>query len=341
LLFSIETNKSLTALNSLGFKATAQSYANISSENDLLQAFEYIQAHAVGYQVLSGGSNLLIAEYVPGLTLHMQSKGVEIIEQDEQHISLKIAAGESWHELVRLTVENQWQGIETMALIPGLVGASPVQNIGAYGGEVKDVLIEVRAYDTQAGDFIALSNEQCEFSYRDSVFKRNPGRYIITFVVLKLQKTYTEKTNYSALNDYFVKNDISDKSIKNVFDAICVIRQMKLPDPEVIANAGSFFKNPCIPQSQFDTLKAQYPNIVGYKVAADEVKLAAGWLIDDCGWRGFQAGGIGVYEKQALVLIHTGGSTLSHLLMLAEQIKKSVFEKFSVNLEIEPQHFPL
>ena len=340
-MFSIEANKSLTALNSLGFKATAQSYTNISSEDDLLQAFEYIQTHAVDYQVLSGGSNLLIAEYVPGLTLHMQSKGVEIIEQDELQISLKIAAGESWHELVRLTVENQWQGIETMALIPGLVGASPVQNIGAYGSEVKDVLIEVRAFDTQISDFITLSNEQCEFSYRDSVFKRNPGRYIITFVVLELQKTYTEKTNYTALNDYFVKNDISDKSLKNVFDAICAIRQMKLPDPEVIANAGSFFKNPCISKSQYDTLKTQYPNIVGYKVAVDEVKLAAGWLIDDCGWRGFQTGGIGVYEKQALVLIHTGGSTLSHLLALADQIKKSVFEKFSVNLEIEPQHFPL
>jgi len=341
-LFSIETNKSLTALNSLGFKATAQSYTNISSEDDLLQAFEYIQVHAVNYQILSGGSNLLMAEYVPGLTLHMQSKGVEILEQDEQHISLKIAAGENWHELVRLTVEHQWQGIETMALIPGFVGASPVQNIGAYGSEVKDVLIEVRAFDTQTADFVTLSNEQCEFSYRDSVFKRNPGRYIITSVVLELQKSYTEKTNYTALNDYFVKNGINDKSLKNVFNAICAIRQMKLPDPEVIANAGSFFKNPCISQSQFDTLKTQYPNIVGYKVAsADEVKLAAGWLIDDCGWRGFQADGIGVYEKQALVLIHTGGSTLNQLLALAEQIKKSVHEKFSVHLEIEPQHFPL
>jgi len=340
-LFSIETNKSLTALNSLGFKATAQSYANISSEEDLLQAFEYIKVHAVNYQVLSGGSNLLIAEYVPGLTLHMKSKGVEIIEQNDQKISLKIAAGESWHELVRLTVENQWQGIETMALIPGFVGASPVQNIGAYGSEVKDVLIEVRAFDTQVSCFVTLKNEQCDFSYRDSVFKRNPGRYIITFVVLELQKTYTEKNNYTALNDYFVKNDISDKSLKNVFDAICAIRQMKLPDPEVIANAGSFFKNPCISQSQFDALKTQYPNIVGYKIAAGEVKLAAGWLIDDCGWRGFQADAIGVYEKQALVLIHTGGGTLNQLLAVAEQIKKSVFEKFSVHLEIEPQHFPL
>jgi len=340
-LFSIEVNKSLTALNSLGFKATAQFYANITSEAELLQAFDYIKTQVINYQVLSGGSNLLVAEQVSGVTLHMQTKGIEIIEQDSEAILMKVAAGENWHDLVRHTVESQWQGIETLALIPGLVGASPVQNIGAYGSEIKDVLIEVRAFDTQSSRFVTLTNEQCEFGYRDSLFKQNPGRYIITFVVLKLQKSYRQKQYYAALNDYFTENNITDISIMSVFSAVCAIRQLKLPDPSVIANAGSFFKNPCIPSAHFKQLRIAYPDIVGYKVSSDEVKLAAGWLIEDCGWRGFEADGVGVYAKQALVLIHSGESTLAKLLALAEQIKSSVYKRFAVNLEIEPQRFPL
>ncbi|NRA15175.1 MAG: UDP-N-acetylmuramate dehydrogenase [Oceanospirillaceae bacterium] len=339
-MLSIETNKNIIALNTLGFNAIAEQFTAIANEADLLKALAYAQSHQLDHQVLSGGSNVLVDEHIPGLTLHMQLMGRTVIEQSDEHVVLRIGAGENWHELVQWSVENNWQGIETMALIPGLVGASPVQNIGAYGTELKDVLVKVRAWDCRAKDFVELDNSQCQFLYRDSVFKRAKGRFIITSVDFQLQKNAAIKVKYQALKDYLDNQSLSKISLADVFQAICAIRSEKLPDPAKVANAGSFFKNPVISHRQFQQLQGDYPQIVGHPTACSEIKVAAGWLIDYCGWKGYLDAGVGVYPKQALVLIHTGESTIAQLLQLAEDIKQSVYEKFRVQLEIEPQRFP-
>lgn len=327
-------------MNSLAFKSSAESYCRIEQETDLSQAISFVKKNNISFQVLSGGSNLLIAEYVTGLTLHMQIKGRKLVCETNDELILRVAAGENWHDLVSYTIKQNWQGLETLALIPGLVGASPVQNIGAYGKEIKDVLVKVRAFDVKQLDFIELDVEQCEFSYRDSYFKRNPGRYIITSIDIKLSKKFTINKNYKALELYFSENNITVIKLKDIFNGICVIRASKLPNPDKISNAGSFFKNPCISHSEFSALSIDHPEIIGYRISESEVKVAAGWLIENCGWKGYQSKGVGVYHKQALVLTHSGGANLGQLLRLAEKIKNSVFDKFSITLEIEPQHFP-
>ncbi len=340
-MLNIEQDKSLVNFNTFGFDAIAQSYLAVTSKAELTQAMAYIAQQGLAYQVLSGGSNLLISKYVAGLTLHMQIKGVSVVDENDEHVFVEVGAGENWHEFVEFCVSKEWQGIENLALIPGLVGASPVQNIGAYGVEIKDVLVSLKAYDFEQSRYVELVNQQCGFGYRDSLFKHTQGRYLITAVTFKLNKQPTINVKYKALQDYIDKTVKKEISIQDVFDAVCAVRASKLPDPSVIANAGSFFKNPCVTQQQFDQLLLEEPNIVGYSVANNEVKLAAGWLIDQCGWKGFSEKGVGVYEKQALVLIHTGGATIDDLLDLARKIQQSVFDRFAVQLEIEPQPFPL
>ena len=339
-MLSIEADKNLIALNTLAFNAIAEQFARITSEDELLWALRYAQRHQLNYQVLSGGSNVLVDEQVPGLTLHMQMMGRAVLENSDQQVLIRIGAGENWHELVQWSVENNWQGIETMALIPGLVGASPVQNIGAYGAELKDVLVQVRAWDCQAEEFVELNNSQCQFAYRDSVFKRSKGRFIITSVDLQLHKQPVVAFKYQALKDYLHNKSLAKITLTDVFQAVCAIRSDKLPDPLKVANAGSFFKNPIISPSQFQQLQGQFPKIVGHPSACSGIKVAAGWLIDHCGWKGYLDSGVGVYPKQALVLIHTGESTIGQLMQLADDIKQSVFDKFRVQLEIEPQRFP-
>ncbi len=340
-MLNIEQNKNLSSFNTLAFSAIAQSYLEVKSESQLSQAITYIKQQSISYQVLSGGSNLLVAKTVSGLTLHMQIKGIQIVEETAEHVFIEVGAGENWHHLVKYCVTNDWQGIENLALIPGLVGASPVQNIGAYGVEVKDVLVTVKAYDYKNNCYVELANSQCDFSYRDSVFKHSNGRYIITAVIFKLNKEPVVNVKYKALQDYIDQKSLTVIGIQDVFEAVCALRASKLPDPNVIANAGSFFKNPCIAKQHFEQLQIAEPSIVGYPVSENEVKLAAGWMIDQCGWRGYSQAGVGVYEKQALVLIHTGGATIDDLMDLARNIQKSVYERFTVDLEIEPQPFPL
>ena len=340
-MLNIEQNKNLSSFNTLGFSAIAQSYLEVTSESQLSQAMVYIKQYGTSYQVLSGGSNLLVAKQISGLTLHMQIKGIQVVEETAEHVFIEVGAGENWHNLVKYCVANAWQGIENLALIPGLVGASPVQNIGAYGVEIKDVLVTVKAYDYKLNSYVELENSQCDFSYRDSIFKHSSGRYVITGVTFKLNKDPVVNVKYKALQDYIDQKSLAVIGIQDVFEAVCEVRASKLPDPDVIANAGSFFKNPCITQQHFEQLKLDEPGIVGYPVSTNEVKLAAGWMIDQCGWKGYSQKGVGVYEKQALVLIHTGGATIDDLMDLAKKIQKSVSERFAVDLEIEPQPFPL
>jgi UDP-N-acetylmuramate dehydrogenase len=340
-LLNIEKDKNLQDFNTFAFDSSAEYFINIVDEEQVSQSVQFAEQKELSYQVLSGGSNLLFKERINGLTLHMQLKGRKLISEGDNHLVLRVAAGENWHELVEYSVNQGWQGLENLALIPGLVGASPVQNIGAYGVELCDCLVSLRAFDTRSKVFIEMNNAACEFAYRDSLFKRNKGRYVIVSVDLKLSKetSYCE-VKYQALSDYLSANDIVNPSVKDVFDGVCAIRREKLPAPSVLANAGSFFKNPCISLSQFEQLKEQFPELVGFKVSDTQVKLAAGWLIDQCGWKGYLQEGVGVYAKQALVLVHFGGATLSELLNLAEQIKESIYKTFKVHLEIEPQLFP-
>lgn len=339
-LLNIQNKKNLLAFNTLAFESIAECFTSIENERQIKQSLHFAEREALPYQVISGGSNLLLPAVVPGLTLHMQLKGRVIIQESQQQLVLRIAAGEDWHELVEYTVNKNWQGLENLALIPGLVGASPVQNIGAYGTELADVFVATRAYDTQCKRIVELSRSQCKFNYRDSIFKRNKKRYIILSVDLQLSKQWQRtEVKYKALNDYFNDNSILDPSIRAVFDGVCAIRAQKLPDPKTLANAGSFFKNPCISVQQYTELRAIFPEIVGFSVSETEVKLAAAWLIEYCGWKGFLKAGVGVYAHQSLVLVHFGGASLAQLLALADEIKESIYNTFQVQLEIEPQLF--
>lgn len=333
-------NKDLTQYNTLGFYACAEYFLVVKHPDQLARAVAFAKREKMPLQVLSGGSNLLMSQHVPGLTLHIQIAGMEVLCENQAQLSLRVGAGENWHKLVEHCVHNNWQGLENLALIPGLVGASPVQNIGAYGSEVADVITRVSAFDCFNEQFVELTNSQCEFSYRDSLFKRQPGRYIINAVTFALSKRVELAIKYQALQSYVDQNCSGEVGLRQIFDAVCAIRNSKLPDPQKVANVGSFFKNPCVSKAHFEKLRSQFSDIVGFEVSDSEVKIAAGWMIDNCGWKGHKEQGVGVYHKQALVLIHDGGATLAALLQLAEKIQRSVFEKFAVELEIEPQTFP-
>lgn len=335
-----ETEKTLTQFNTFGFDAVAKKYISIESENQLVAVMATIQEQAFDFQVLSGGSNLLMAPVVDGVTLHMQIKGISIVENTDDYVVLRVAGGENWHQLVEYTVANNWQGIENLALIPGLVGAAPVQNIGAYGTEFQDVVIKVRAFNSKKHGFVSLNNSECGFAYRDSIFKQQQGEFIITSVDIKLSKKVVIENKYQALKDYFLEQQLDSVCLHDVFQGVCAIRSQKLPDPNVVANAGSFFKNPCIERTHFNQLRERFPKIIGYDVSDDQVKVAAGWLIDSCGWKGYLSEGVGVYAKQALVLIHTKGASLEKLMVLADKIKDSIYQKYGIELEVEPQLFP-
>ena len=246
-----------------------------------------------------------------------------------------LGAGENWHEAVLYAAGAGYRGIENLALIPGTAGAAPVQNIGAYGVELRDTLVSVTALDREAGKVITLECEDCEFAYRDSLFKRTPGRYVITEIRLRLSRNKPLQLGYRDLEEYLAETSPSELTVKDVATAVMAIRRRKLPDPEMIPNAGSFFKNPVVPSADYENLLARYPDMVGY-AQSSSVKLAAAWLIDQCGWKGFRNENVGVHNRQALVLINHSGGTGRDILELAAKIRASVQDKFGVELEMEP-----
>jgi UDP-N-acetylmuramate dehydrogenase len=268
----------------------------------------------------------------------MEIKGRQLLRETATHFYIEAMAGESWHELVRWSLENNYDGLENLALIPGTVGAAPIQNIGAYGLELAQVFDSLCAFDTLSNKFIKLSKEQCDFSYRNSIFKKQPGRYVVVSVCFALSKEWEANLSYAELNKTFQNQ--AKVSAKDIFEKVCSIRQAKLPDPQVIGNAGSFFHNPVVSHQQHFKLKQEFPLLVSHPTDASNLegdwKLAAGWLIDQCGFKGQRHGHVGVYEKQALVLIHHGGGTGLELLGLADAIAQKVKETFGVSLTIEP-----
>ncbi len=338
----IEKNVPLESCNSFRIVAKANCMVRIASLTDI----ETIVAHPdwLGRSkfVLGGGSNIVLTGDIKPLVLKVEMKGRRLLEDNAKAFIVEADAGENWHDFVAWTLEQGYPGLENMALIPGTVGAAPVQNIGAYGVELQDRFDSLDAVDLQSGRMFTLNAAQCAFGYRDSVFKHSSssiglaGRTLITRVRFSLPKLWKAVLGYADLERKIFESGIAQPSAQQIFQWICDIRRSKLPDPLVIGNAGSFFKNPSVTPEQCADIIARDPKIVYYHLADGSVKLAAGWLIDACGWKGKSVGNAGVYEKQALVLVNRGGATGGEVMTLAKAIQTSVYERFGIRLEPEP-----
>lgn len=331
----IAQNISLKPFNSFGIEAIAAYYSRIDTAAALE---ELLQEPIVQHQkilVLGGGSNLLFTKDVNGLVIHNQIKGIHIIHETNDTIYLKVMAGEPWHELVQYCVSKNWGGIENLSLIPGNTGAAPIQNIGAYGVEIKDVIHEVEAIQLADGKKINLSNTDCAFGYRDSIFKNElKHACIIIAVTLRLTKNPIFNTSYGAISTELEKMKVSTLSISAISQAVINIRTSKLPNPSIIGNAGSFFKNPIISETQYLQLLKDFPTIPSYS-SGENIKIPAGWLIEQCGWKGYRKGDAGCYDKQALVLVNYGNASGADIYELSTAIIQSVQTKFGIYLERE------
>ena len=331
----IHSNYSLRTLNTFGVEAIAARFTEIYSEADLSALFAESEWKDLPRLILGGGSNMLFTNDYPGMVIHMKIPGIRF-EQSGDDIYVTAGAGVVWNDLVNYCVDHEFAGIENLSLIPGSVGASPVQNIGAYGVELQDVFHSCRAFEIATGNIRVFSKDDCRFSYRDSVFKSElKGQYIITEVSFKLSVNFNPKLSYGAITEELQKRGITEPSIREVSSVVSHIRVSKLPDPSTIGNAGSFFKNPIIPLSQFEKLKDQFPDMVNFPAGQGFVKIAAGWLIESCGWKGKVVGNTGTWKNQALVLVNHGGSTGSEIYEFSEQVIESVNLKFGITLERE------
>ena len=340
----VENNVALQPYNSFGIVARAQRLVRVRDEADLIGLMASADWNALTREappfVLGGGSNLVLTGDIKPLVLKVEIRGRRLLEETARGWLVEAGAGENWHDTVGWTLEQGWPGLENLALIPGCVGASPVQNIGAYGVELQDRFHELDAIDLQTGQSFTLDAAQCGFGYRDSVFKHAPaggkgmglaGRALITRVRFWLPRPWKPVLGYADLERRMAETGMANPDARQIFDWICAIRRAKLPDPAVIGNAGSFFKNPTVSVEQCADIK-----VVHYPMADGSIKLAAGWLIDACGWKGRGVGNAGVYEKQALVLVNRGGATGGEVMTLAKAIQTSVYERFGILLEPEP-----
>jgi UDP-N-acetylmuramate dehydrogenase len=326
-------NFSLKPYNTFGINVMAKYFVAFANTNELAEILENKNEHKL---ILGGGSNILFTKNYDGLILKNEIAGIEKINEDDTHVYIRAGAGVGWHEFVLYCINNNFAGVENLSLIPGSVGASPMQNIGAYGVEIKDVFHELEAYNIEEKKLVTFSKNDCAFGYRESIFKNKyKGQFVITSVTFKLNKIPKYNTSYGAIETELEKMAVQSLSIKAISDAVIHIRQSKLPDPKQIGNAGSFFKNPTIQNTQFEKLKNEFPNIVGYAVGENETKLAAGWLIEQCGWKGYRKGDAGCHEKQALVLVNYGNAIGEEILQLSEKIIGSVKLKFDVLLSRE------
>lgn len=334
----IQQNISLRQYNTMGIDVMARYFSAFSNTDELkeLLATGTGSPLSAAPLILGGGSNILFTGEINRLVLKNAISGVELIKEDQQHVYVKVGAGENWHGFVENCIRRNWAGVENLSLIPGLVGASPMQNIGAYGVEIKDVFEELEAMHIPDQTIHTFSVNDCQFGYRESVFKRQyRDRFIILSVTFRLNKTPRFNTSYGAIEQELQRMGVQELSIQAISQAVINIRRSKLPDPAEIGNAGSFFKNPTIPADQFRNLQEQFPAIVGYPVVDAAVKLAAGWLIEQCGWKGYRRGDAGCHAKQALVLVNYGNATGKEIYDLSEEILQSVQEKFGVGLERE------
>jgi len=351
----VEKNVPLQPYNSFHIVAKAFSLVRVTSENDLMELVADPQLAALPKFILGGGSNVVLTGDVKPLVLKIEVMGKRVVQATDKGVVVEVGAGENWHELVRWTLDQGLPGLENLALIPGTVGATPVQNIGAYGLELQDRFASLDAVDLATGARYTLDAAQCGFGYRDSVFKHSApegaalapqdspaagfglrDRVVITQVRLFLPKPWKPVLGYADLERKMQDTGITKPDARQIFDWVCAIRRAKLPDPAVLGNAGSFFKNPQVTREQCDDIIQREPRIVHYPMASGAVKLAAGWLIDACGWKGKSVGNAAVYERQALVLVNRGNATGGEVMTLARAIQTSVYERFGILLEPEP-----
>src|SRR3989344_2359882 len=325
-------NYGLAKLNTFGISARAKFFTEIHDENNLKELFILPEFKNNDKLFLGGGSNVLFTKDFNGIIVLNKLKGIKILEETPKYSLLRAMGGEIWHDLVSFAVSREYWGIENLSLIPGTVGAAPMQNIGAYGVELKETLENVEAYEIETGVKRIFKKEECDFGYRDSIFKNKlKGRYFISAITLKLNKTEKKNISYKVLREYLEKNKIEVRTSKDISDAIIQIRRSKLPDPAVIGNAGSFFKNVFLKSEKLKQLLEKYPKMP-YFEEDGLIKIPAGWLIEQCGWKGKRVGNVGVHDKQALVLVNHGGATGEEMRNLAEQIINAVFTKFSLTL---------
>ncbi|MDP9533733.1 UDP-N-acetylmuramate dehydrogenase [Pseudomonas protegens] len=333
----IQSDVSLKPFNSFGVEVKAQRFAQAHSDDDVREALAYCADHQqLPLLVIGGGSNLLLTTDIQALVLRMATRGIRLLSDDGQRVVVEAEAGETWHPFVQWTLDQGLSGLENLSLIPGTVGAAPMQNIGAYGVEIKDVFVGLTALDRQTGELRDFDLDQCQFAYRDSLFKHQAGRWLILRVRFALNRVDHLHLEYGPVRQRLSEQGIEQPTARDVSRAICSIRSEKLPDPAVLGNAGSFFKNPVVSAVLAAQIKQSHPGLVGYPQADGQVKLAAGWLIEQAGWKGFRDADAGVHRLQSLVLVNYGTATGLQLLELARRIQRDIAERFGVELEMEP-----
>lgn len=331
----IQENVSLKAYNTFGVEANARYFVEAHSTEELQEVLRQWPGRRPF--ILGGGSNILLSGGLEGLVIKNSIRGMEITAREGGRAWVSAGGGDNWHEFVLWCLDHELGGIENLSLIPGTVGAAPIQNIGAYGVELRDVFHALEAVELESGAIHAFGKEACRFGYRDSIFKRNlKGQYCITRLTLELStKDHKLNTSYGAIRQTLEEKGVAEPTIHDISRAVIAIRSAKLPDPKVLGNSGSFFKNPEISHAQFGQLRQKYPDIVSYPLDEGKAKIPAGWLIEQAGWKGRRIGDAGCYEKQALVLVNYGKATGKEIYQLAQQIQQSVEDKFGIRLEME------
>ena len=329
----LQNNFSLREYNTFGIAAKAKSFVAVQNTEELTTVLKQND----DIFVLGGGSNMLLTKDIEKLVVHVNLKGITIEKEDQDYVWVKANAGENWHEFVMWCLEHNYGGIENLSLIPGNVGTTPIQNIGAYGVEIKDTLAYCEAINIATQEFKTFTNEECQFAYRESIFKNElKNKYIITSVIFKLTKTnHKLNTAYGAIETELNNQNISNPTIKDVSNAVIAIRQSKLPDPEELGNSGSFFKNPIIAKSLYEKVILNFPEMPHYKVSETEVKVPAGWLIEQAGFKGKRFGDAGIHKNQALVLVNYGNATGAEILAVSKDIQATILAKFGIPIEAE------
>lgn len=327
---------SLRLYNSFGIDVNARYFTQVRDDVEVRQALAGAAAEDIPVLVIGGGSNLLLTADVQALVMHMASRGLRVLEDHGERVVVEAEAGEPWHPFVQWALRQGFTGLENLSLIPGTVGAAPMQNIGAYGVEIKDVFAGLTALDRRSGEVRDFSLEECAFAYRDSVFKRSPGRWLILRVRFALHRTLQAHLEYGPVRQRLREQGIEQPTAQDISDAICAIRREKLPDPAELGNAGSFFKNPVVSVALAERIRRDHPGLVAYPQGDDQVKLAAGWLIEQAGWKGYREGDAGVHRLQSLVLVNHGQATGAQLHALAGKIQADIHARFGVELEMEP-----
>ena len=333
----MKTNVNLKPYNSFGFYAVAKQFVEINEVSDLQTLIKSRVLQGQNILILSGGNNILFQnEIFDGIVIYINTKGIEILREDENEVVVRAQAGEDWPEFVSFCVGKGWHGVENLAHIPGKVGAAPVQNIGAYGMELKDSFLQCEAINLASGEKHVFTKEDCRFGYRESIFKGElKGQFVITSVDFLLHKQAELKLEYGNIKSYLTDNGIETPTLQQLHDAICAIRDAKLPNVKQIGSAGSFFKNPVIERTQFEALQKDYPTMPHYDEPDGKVKVPAGWLIEQAGWKGWRNEHVGVYDKQALVLVHYGGGKGEDIVNLAKRIQDSVEKMFGIRINPE------